>query len=57
MNASVYYQQLLHNLQDHYGIQITKMNAQQLEGMISNNKSMAFLVHFTFVHYCIWYNV
>jgi hypothetical protein len=33
MNATVYYQQLLHNLQDHYGIQVTKMNIQQLEDL------------------------
>lgn len=32
MNATVYYEQLLHDLQDHYGIQATKLDAQQLEG-------------------------
>ena len=32
MNATVYYEQLLHDLQDHYGVQTTKLDAQQLEG-------------------------
>lgn len=32
INSTVYYEQLLHDLQDHYGIQATKLDAQQLEG-------------------------
>lgn len=40
INATVYYQQLLQDLQDHYNIHITRMSSHQLEEMETSDREL-----------------